>query len=288
MPANASPVATPPSTLTLNNGTTVARLGQGTWNMGASGAAASAEIRALQHGIALGMNLIDSAEMYADGGAEEIVGKAIAGRREQVYLVSKVLPHHASRRGAVHACEASLKRLGVEQIDLYLLHWRGSHALSETIAAMQTLRSQGKIGAWGVSNFDHADMRDLLALEHGAQAQVNQVLYNLSRRGIEFDLQPYCAQKGIAIMAYSPIEQGRILKQPLLTTLARQHAASPAQVALAWSLRQPGVIAIPKAASIQHVSDNHASLALRLSDADLAALDQVFVPPCQARPLEML
>jgi diketogulonate reductase-like aldo/keto reductase len=227
MPVNATPLATSPLTLTLNNGTTVARLGQGTWNMGASGAAASAEIHALQHGIALGMSLIDSAEMYADGGAEKIVGKAIAGRREQVYLVSKVLPHNASKRGTVHACEASLKRLGVEQIDLYLLHWRGSHPLTETIAAMQTLLSQGKIGAWGVSNFDYADMQELLALEHGAQAQVNQVLYNLSRRGIEFDLQPYCAQQGIAIMAYSPIEQGRILRHPQLATIARQHATGP-------------------------------------------------------------
>ncbi len=276
------------ASLTLNHGKRVPILGQGTWNMGESASHADAEIRALQHGIALGMTLIDTAEMYADGGAEKIVGRAIAGRREAVYLVSKVLPHNASRRGTVSACEASLQRLGVEQIDLYLLHWRGSHPLIETVAALQALVAQGKIGAWGVSNFDCADMQELLALEHGAQVQVNQVLYNLSRRGIEFDLLPYCAQHGVAVMAYSPMEQGRILKHPALLAVAERHGVRPAQLALAWTLRRPGVIAIPKATTLQHVQDNRACLDLQLSDVDLAALDQAFAPPNKARALEML
>lgn len=274
--------------LTLNNGRTVPVLGQGTWNMGESAAHASAEIRALQHGIDLGMTLVDTAEMYADGGAEKVVGKAIAGRRDAVYLVSKVLPHNASRQGTVRACEASLRRLAVEQIDLYLLHWRGTHPLSATVEALETLVAQGKIGAWGVSNLDHEDMQELLALEHGAQVQVNQVLYNLSRRGIEFDLLPACARDGIAVMAYSPIEQGRLLKDPALNAVARRHGATAAQVALAWTLRQPGVIAIPKASTLAHVAQNRACLELTLSTTDLQELDTAFQPPRRARRLEML
>lgn len=275
-------------TITLNNGDRVPTLGQGTWNMGESSAAAAAEIRALQHGIDLGMTLIDTAEMYGDGGAEKVVGKAIAGRRDEIYLVSKVLPFNASRQGTIKACEASLKRLNVERIDLYLLHWRGSHPLAVTVAALETLVAQGKIGAWGVSNLDHDDMHELSALDHGDQVQVNQVLYNLSRRGIEFDLQPYCAQQGVAIMAYSPIEQGRILTDATLNAVARRHQATPAQIALAWTLRRPGVIAIPKASTVQHVNDNRACLELSLTSADLAELDRAFAPPSKGRPLEML
>lgn len=275
-------------TITLKNGDRVPALGQGTWNMGESAARAADEVRALQHGIDLGMTLIDTAEMYGDGGAEKVVGKAIAGRRDDVYLVSKVLPFNASRAGTVKACEASLKRLQVERIDLYLLHWRGTHPFSATIEAMETLIDQGKIGAWGVSNLDNDDMHELLALDNGANAQVNQVLYNLSRRGIEFDLQPYCAQQGVAIMAYSPIEQGRILKDAALVAVAKRHGVTPAQVALAWTLRHPGVISIPKASTVQHVQDNRACVDLRLDAADLAGLDKAFAPPKKRRPLEML
>ena len=278
----------PIPTIILKNGNRVPALGQGTWNMGESPAAAADEVRALQQGIALGMTLIDTAEMYGDGGAEKVVGKAIAGRRDEVYLVSKVLPVNASRQGTIKACEASLRRMQVERIDLYLLHWRGAQPFSATIAAMETLVAQGKIGAWGVSNLDHDDMQELLALDNGAHAQVNQVLYNLSRRGIEFDLQPYCAQQDIAIMAYSPIEQGRLLQDATLVAVAARHGVTPARIALAWTLRHPGVIAIPKASTAKHVQDNRACVDLQLSPTDLAELDLAFAPPRKRRPLEML
>jgi len=278
----------PIPTIILKNGNRVPALGQGTWNMGESAAAAADEVRALQQGIALGMTLIDTAEMYGDGGAEKVVGKAIAGRRDEVYLVSKVLPFNASRQGTIKACEASLRRMQVECIDLYLLHWRGAQPFSATIAAMETLVAQGKIGAWGVSNLDHDDMQELLALDNGAHAQVNQVLYNLARRGIEFDLQPYCAQQDIAIMAYSPIEQGRLLQDAALVAVAARHGVTPARIALAWALRHPGVIAIPKASTAKHVQDNRACVELQLSPTDLAELDLAFAPPRKKRPLEML
>ena len=219
--------------ITLRNGAQVPALGQGTWNMGESAAAASAEVRALQAGIDLGMTLIDTAEMYADGQSERVVGKAIAGRREQVYLVSKVLPHNTSERGTIAACEGSLKRLGTDHLDLYLLHWRGSHPLAATIAGMETLMAQGKIGGWGVSNLDTDDMDELADTPGGEQVLCNQVLYNLSRRGIEYDLLPQAEQSGVAVMAYSPIEQARILKQAALKAVAQRHGVTPAQVALA-------------------------------------------------------
>ncbi|EJM96071.1 aldo/keto reductase [Herbaspirillum sp. YR522] len=276
-----------PSTV-LRNGARIPTLGQGTWNMGEAAASAAAEVKALQAGIALGMTLIDTAEMYADGGAEKVVGQAIAGRRNEVTLVSKVLPHNASRRGTTAACEASLKRLGTDHIELYLLHWRGTHPLSATVEAMQTLVAQGKIGGWGVSNLDVDDIDELLALEQGDQCLVNQVLYNLSRRGIEFDLLPQARELAMPVMAYSPIEQGRILDHPVLAAIAAQHRASPAQVALAWVSKQPGVIAIPKAASEKHVRENRASLELDLSPADLQALDAAFAPPRRKQPLAML
>jgi len=278
----------PIPTITLKNGDRVLALGQGTWNMGESAARAADEVRALQHGIDLGMTLIDTAEMYGDGGAEKVVGKAIAGRRDAVYLVSKVLPFNASRAGTVKACEASLKRLQVERIDLYLLHWRGTHPFAATIDAMETLIDQGKIGAWGVSNLDLDDMQELLEQDNGHHVQVNQVLYNLSRRGVEFDLLPFGAEQNIALMAYSPIEQGRILKEPALAAVAKRHGATPAQVALAWTLRRPGVISIPKASTVQHVQDNRACLDLILDATDFAELDRAFAPPKKRRPLEML
>ncbi|MBO9536789.1 aldo/keto reductase [Herbaspirillum sp.] len=272
----------------LRNGDLVPALGQGTWNMGESAAHAAAEVKALQAGMELGMTLIDTAEMYADGGAEKIVGKAIAGRRDEVYLVSKVLPHNATKRGTVAACEASLKRLGTDRIDLYLLHWRGSHPLSATVEGMQALVAQGKIGGWGVSNLDSDDIDELLEEDNGNQYLANQVLYNLSRRGIEYDLLPESLERGVPIMAYSPIEQGRILKNAALAAVAQRHGATPAQVALAWVLRRPGVIAIPKASSQEHVRQNRACLDLALSDADLKELDAAFPPPRRKQPLAML
>ncbi|MBV8623460.1 MAG: aldo/keto reductase [Herbaspirillum sp.] len=274
--------------ITLRNGDRVPVLGQGTWNMGESAAQAAAEVRALQAGMALGMTLIDTAEMYGEGGAERIVGRAIAGRRDEVYLVSKVLPHNASKRGTIAACEASLKRLGTERIDLYLLHWRGTHPLSATVEGMQALQAQGKIGGWGVSNLDSDDIDELLEEPHGDKYLCNQVLYNLSRRGIEFDLLPQSLERGVAVMAYSPIEQGRILRNAALAAVAQRHGATPAQVALAWVLRRPGVMAIPKAADEAHVRLNRACLDMALTDDDLKELDAAFPPPRRKQPLAML
>jgi diketogulonate reductase-like aldo/keto reductase len=278
----------PIPTIRLRNGDVVPVLGQGTWNMGESAARAATEVRALQLGLELGMTLIDTAEMYADGGAEKVVAQAIAGRRDEVFLVSKVLPHNASRRGIIAACEASLKRLGTDRLDLYLLHWRGSHPLSATVEGMQALVAQGKIRGWGVSNLDPDDIDELLEEENGDRCLANQVLYNLSRRGIEHDLLPQSEQRGVAIMAYSPIEQGRLLNNAALAAVAQRHGAAPAQVALAWVLRRPGVIAIPKAADEMHVKQNRACLTIALTDADLKELDAAFPPPRRKQPLAML
>jgi diketogulonate reductase-like aldo/keto reductase len=256
--------------------------------MGESAGSAAAEVRALQRGIELGMTLIDTAEMYANGGSEKVVGKAIVGRRDEVFLVSKVLPSNASRRGTIAACEASLRRLGVEQLDLYLLHWRGRYALAETIEAFETLIRDGKIRQWGVSNFDVDDMMELGELTGGDGMQTNQVLYNLSRRGIEYDLLPWSIEHKVPVMAYSPIEQGRLLLQACVTELARRHSATPAQIALAWVMRNPGVIAIPKTGSVAHLEENRASIELDLEAADFEALDRAFAAPKRKRPLEML
>ncbi|AWJ82976.1 oxidoreductase [Azospirillum sp. TSH58] len=275
-------------TTRLPSGTAVPVLGQGTWYMGEDSRDHVREVAALRLGLDLGMTLVDTAEMYADGGAEEVVGEAIAGRRDEVFLVSKVLPMNASRRGTVAACERSLKRLRTDRIDLYLLHWRGSHDFSETIAAFDTLVRDGKIGQWGVSNLDLQDMEELVGTPGGEGVQTNQLLYNLTRRGIEHDLQPWCRGRGIPIMAYSPIEQGRMLRHPELRRVADRHGATPAQVGLAWLLRQDGVIAIPKASDPAHVRDNRAAADLRLDEQDLADLDRAFPPPRGPRPLEML
>lgn len=275
-------------TTRLPSGTAVPVLGQGTWYMGEDSRDRVREVAALRLGLDLGMTLVDTAEMYADGGAEEVVGEAIAGRRDEVFLVSKVLPMNASRRGTVAACERSLKRLRTDRIDLYLLHWRGSHDFSETIAAFDTLVRDGKIGQWGVSNLDLQDMEELVGTPGGEGVQTNQLLYNLTRRGIEHDLQPWCRGRGIPIMAYSPIEQGRMLRHPELRRVADRHGATPAQVGLAWLLRQDGVIAIPKASDPAHVRDNRAAADLRLDEQDLADLDRAFPPPRGPRPLEML
>ncbi|WP_446720743.1 aldo/keto reductase [Mesorhizobium sp. L-8-3] len=274
--------------VTLQAGEVVPRLGQGTWNMGEDPRRRAEEVAALQLGLDLGMTLVDTAEMYASGGAEAIVAEAMAGRRQEVFIVSKVLPTNATRRGVQKACEASLERLRTEVIDLYLLHWRGAVPLSETIEAFEELKSAGKIRHWGVSNFDTDDMEELLRLPAGAAVQTNQVLYNLTRRGIDYDLLPWSNRRRIPVMAYSPVEQGRLGNERRLEAMARRLGATAAQVALAWLLRQDGVIAIPKASRPQHVRDNRAALDLELTAEDLAELDRAFPPPRGKRPLEMI
>lgn len=274
--------------VTFPSGISVPALGQGTWYMGESVREEAAEIRALQLGIDLGMTLIDTAEMYANGGSEKVVGKAIAGRRQQVYLVSKVLPSNATRRGVPTACEASLRRLGTDYLDLYLYHWRGGADFSETIEALEKLVDAGKIRHWGVSNLDVEDMDEWVAEENGDRVQTNQVLYNLTRRGVEFDLLPWLEARNVPVMAYSPIEQGRLLRHPVLAKIAQRHGATPAQIALAWVMRKPNVIAIPKSANEAHVRDNRASADIVLTSADLAELDAAFPPPTRKRSLEML
>jgi len=274
--------------LALPSGETVPILGQGTWRMGERPHARREEAAALRLGLDLGMTLIDTAEMYADGGAEEVVAEAIAGRRDEVFLVSKVLPYNASRKGTIAACERSLRRLRTDRIDLYLLHWRGRVPLAETLEAFLQLQRDGKIRHWGVSNFDTADMEELARLGGGEQVAANQVLYNLTRRGIEYDLLPWCRQRRIPIMAYSPIEQGRMLRHPVLQRVAARHGATPAQGALAWLLRQGDILVIPKAARPEHVRENRAALALQLTAEDLAELDRAFPAPTRKVPLEML
>ncbi|AVA22044.1 MULTISPECIES: aldo/keto reductase [unclassified Rhizobium] len=278
----------PIPTVTLPSGITVPALGQGTWNMGETIARAEDEIASLKAGLDLGMTLIDTAEMYGDGGAEEIVGKAIKGQRDKVFIVSKVYPMNASRKGAIEACERSLKRMKIDRIDLYLLHWRGEYPLAETVAAFEALKAAGKIGAWGVSNFDVDDMEELLAVPDGGNVAANQVLYNLGRRGIEYDLLPWCQERNIPIMAYSPIEQGRLAHHPDLIHIAKTYQATPAQVALAFLLERDGVIAIPKTSNPQRVAENRDAVSLDITDEDWATLDAAFPPPARKKPLEML
>jgi diketogulonate reductase-like aldo/keto reductase len=274
--------------VTLPGGEAVPALGQGTWGMGESPRRRALEVAALQHGVDLGMTLIDTAEMYAEGGAEEVVGEAIRGRRGEVFVVSKVYPHNASRQGAVRSCEASLRRLGTDCIDLYLLHWRGQYPLAETVAAFEALRGAGKIRHWGVSNLDTTELEELWAVPGGLRCATDQVLYNLQRRGAEWDLLPWCREHGMPVMAYSPIGQGRLPPSGVLGEIARRHDVGPSQVALAWVLTQPDVIAIPKAAQIAHVDANRRAADLILAAEDLAALDRTFPPPSRKRPLEML
>jgi diketogulonate reductase-like aldo/keto reductase len=271
----------------LPSGEMVPALGQGTWKMGESGRSRAAEIAALQLGIELGMTLIDTAEMYGNGGAETVTGEAIRGRRDTVFLVSKVPPSNASRAGTIAACERSLKRLGTDRIDLYLLHWRGGHALADTVAGFETLKRDGKIRHWGVSNFDAGDMEELLAAG-GTAVAANQVLYNLTRRGIEYDLLPWSAAHQVPVMAYSPVEQGRLARHRALQQIADVHGATPAQVALAFTLLRPEIIAIPKATSPEHVRENAAAAEIVLSAADRQALDAAFPPPRRKSALEML
>ncbi|MGH8851046.1 MAG: aldo/keto reductase [Casimicrobiaceae bacterium] len=263
-------------------------LGLGTWRMGERRDRREREIAALQLGIGLGMALIDTAEMYGEGEAEAIVAEAIAGRRDRVFLVSKVYPHNATRRGTVAACKRSLQRLRTGHLDLYLLHWRGDVPLSETIAGMGALQAEGSIRAWGVSNFDRADMDELLALPGGEECAVNQVLYNLGARGIEWDLLPLCRRRGIAIMAYSPLDQGRLLRHRSLRAIATRLGTTAAQVALAWLLAQPRVAVIPKASDNAHVHDNLSASMLCLDESTRAELDRAFPPPRRATSLRML
>ena len=270
----------------LPSGEPVPALGQGTWNMGEDRRRRRAEIAALNLGLDLGMRLIDTAEMYADGGAEKIVGAAIAGRRDEVFLVSKVLPEHATRRGTIAACERSLKRLDTDRIDLYLLHWREQEVeLAEVLEAFTALVRAGNIRHWGVSNFDVEDMQELLRLPGGKAIAADQVMYNLNRRGIEHDLLPWCRRRRIPVMAYSPLDEGRLVRSLDLKRIAQQLGATPSQVALAWLLRQNNVIAIPKSASEAHVRENFAALDLRLGKQDLAALDRAFARPKRKLPL---
>ncbi len=266
----------------------VPALGMGTWTMGERRAARNAELASLRRGIELGMGLIDTAEMYGEGAAETLVGEAIAGHREQVFLVSKVYPHNATRRGTIDACERSLARLATDRIDLYLLHWRGSVPFAETIEAFERLQRDGKIRYWGVSNLDPADMAELCSTPGGQRVAANQVLYNLTRRGIEWDLLPWCGARRIPVMAYSPVEQAGLLADRRLLDLARKIGKPPAQIALAWVLSRDNVIAIPKAAQRAHVEENFGALECTLETGTLAELDAIFPPPRRARPLEML
>jgi diketogulonate reductase-like aldo/keto reductase len=275
-------------TVELPSGEAVPQLGQGTWHMGESARKREAEIAALRLGLDLGLTLIDTAEMYSDGVAEGIVAEAIHGRRDECFIVTKVLPENSTRAGTIAACERSLKRLKTDRIDLYLLHWRGRPKLEETLSAFEALIAAGTIRYWGVSNFDVEDMAELLALPGGTQCATNQVLYNLRRRGIEAGLLPWCRDRGIPIMAYSPIEQGRLLHDRMLTAVAIRHRATPAQIALAWALRQRDMMVIPKASSEAHVRENRAALDIKLTEQDLGELNRAFPPPKGPRPLELL
>jgi len=274
--------------VTLRSGETVPQLGLGTWHMGEQRSQRAAEAEALKLGLDLGMTLIDTAEMYGEGGAEEVVAEAVQGRRDEAFIVSKVYPHNASRTGAIAACERSLKRLKTDRIDLYLLHWRGSYPLADTVAAFERLKADGKIRHWGVSNLDSDDLDELAGAPSGRNCVANQVLYHLGSRGIDFDLIKQCAAEKIMVMAYSPLGQGRILRNAALARIAERHDVSPAAVALAWTMRHPHVVAIPKASRPEHVRENLVAADLELTTADFAELDAAFPPPKRAAPLGML
>ncbi len=276
--------------VTLPGGEQVPALGQGTWYMGERRNDAGKEEAALRLGVDLGMTLIDTAEMYASGGAEQVVAKAVTGIRDKVFIVSKVLPQNASRSGVPAACDRSLKRLGTDRIDLYLLHWRGGHPLAETVAAFEALKKAGKIRYWGVSNLDTADMDELLGVPGGAGCAANQVLYHPDSRGIEFDLLPWCATHRIPVMAYSPLGHNvrKLLGSSALQAVAQRHGVTAAQVAIAWGLRSGNVISIPKAADPAHVRENAGAGGIVLSQEDLAAIDAVHRPPKKKMGLDLL
>lgn len=260
-------------------------LGLGTWRMGEDSARRETEVAALRLGLEMGMDLIDTAEMYADGGAEQVTGDAVKGRRDAVFIVTKVVPANASRKGVIEAAERSLRRLGTDRIDLYLLHWPGAHPLSETLDAFAQLVDEEKIIHYGVSNFDRDAMAAAEATPHGPGIVANQVLYNLNWRGVEWDLMPWCGDAGVALMAYSPLDGGKLAHRPGLSAVARRHGVAAETVALAWTLRQSCVVSIPKALNPDHVRANYAAASLLLSDRDRADLDADFPPPDRATPL---
>ncbi|MDE5876433.1 MAG: aldo/keto reductase [Muribaculaceae bacterium] len=266
----------------FSDGTELCSLGQGTWNMGRNPLKRKQETEALLTGIDLGMTMIDTAEMYAN---EEFIGKVIDGIRDKVFLVSKVLPENASVDGTVRACENSLRRLHTDRLDLYLLHWKGPHPFEDTIEAMTRLQCEGKILRWGVSNIDVPDIKEIMDMPNGVDCKANQVLYNLGERGVEFDLIPWSQSHNMPVIAYSPIAEGRLLKNPVIQRIAERHNATPAQIALAWTIRLEGVMAIPKASSSTHVIDNFKALDIVLSEEDLRALDTTFPPPTKRIPL---
>ena len=274
-------------TVTLKSGDKVPVLGLGTWRMGERKSDRVAEVAAIKLGLDLGIRLIDTAEMYGEGGAEELLAEATAGRRDEIFLVSKVYPHNASRKGAIAACERSLKRLGTDRLDLYLLHWRGSVPLAETVEAFETLKRDGKIRNWGVSNFDASDMDELAGVPNGGNCASNQVLYHLDSRGAEWSLLQQCQKAKIMVMAYSPLGQGPLLRKPAIKKVADKHGVDAAAAALAWVLRNPGMITIPKAVKPEHVRANLKALDVKLDADDLKALDAAFPPPKRATPLEM-
>jgi diketogulonate reductase-like aldo/keto reductase len=274
--------------VTLPSGEKLPALGQGTWNMGDKRETRREEISTLQLGLDLGLKLIDTAEMYGEGKAEELIGEAIAGRRDQAFLVSKVYPHNASRKGTIAACDRSLARMRTDHIDLYLLHWRGNIAFSETIEGFVALQKAGKIRHYGVSNLDRDDMRELFSLPDGEAVATNQLLFNLTRRGIEWDLLPWLREKRIPVMAYSPIEQARLLRNPKLADFAKHHGMTPAQAALAWLLAKDDILAIPKTGHRERLKENYGAMDHDLSVEQLSELDRLFPPPKKPAPLEML
>jgi diketogulonate reductase-like aldo/keto reductase len=272
----------------LPSGDTMPVLGLGTWHLGEGRHPPQVEIEALRTGLDLGMSLVDTAEMYGAGATERLVGRAIAGRRDDVFLVSKVMPHHATFDGTIAACEGSLRRLGTDRLDLYLLHWRGSVPLDETVGAFDELKRTGRIRHWGVSNFDVADLVELADVRGGQAVEADQVLYNLLRRGIEWNLLPLCQRSGIPAMAYSPIEQGRLADDPVLQGIGRRRRATATQVALAWVVAHAGVCAIPEAGTPEHVRENAAALRVELEADDMVEIDAAFPPPARPVPLEVL
>lgn len=286
--APALELAMPIPTTTLPCGEAVPVLGQGTWRMGEDRNRFAEEVAALRLGLDLGVTLVDTAAMYGSGGSERVVAEAVRGRRDEVFIVSKVLPSHASRLGTATACERSLKNLGTDRIDLYLLHWMSPVPLAETVEAFERLKREGKIRHWGVSNLDTDEMEELASLPSGGGCQTNQILYNLTRRGPEIDLMPWCRGRGMPIMAYSPVEQGRLARNARLEAVAARHGVTAAQAALAWTIAQDGVIAIPKAVKPEHVRQNAAVPDIRLSPEDLAELDRAFPAPKRKVPLEMI
>jgi diketogulonate reductase-like aldo/keto reductase len=271
----------------LPSGATMPVLGMGTWHLAQGRHPPEVEIEALRTGVELGMTLVDTAEMYGNGSSERLVGVAIAGRRDDIFLVSKVVPQHATFSGTIAACQASLHRLGTDRLDLYLLHWRGSVPLEETVGAFDELKRTGLIRHWGVSNFDLPDMMDLATVRGGHAAECDQVLYNLTHRGIEWNLLPWCQRRGLPVMAYSPIEHGALVGHPVLRGIAARHHASSTQVALSWVISHPGVCAIPEAGTPEHVRDNFGALQVRLREDDVAELDAAFPPPPRPVALEV-